>query len=458
MDLVLSNTLSGKKEPFVPLTKGKVLFYLCGVTVYDICHIGHARAYVVFDTIRRYLTHLGYQVKLIQNFTDIDDKIIKKAAEEGVSVDTITHKYIEAYFTDMRALNIQDATHYPHATHYIPKMIQLIETLIEKGHAYVQGGDVCFSVATFKDYGKLSKKVLEELIAGSRVEVSQAKQNPADFVLWKSSKPGEPSWPSPWGNGRPGWHIECSAMAFQELGEQIDIHAGGADLIFPHHENEIAQSECITGKPFARYWLHNGFVTIQSEKMSKSLKNIISIQEILTRFSGDILRFYLLKAHYKTPLHFSFEGLNEAENAYQRLISTLKGTKSPKAPSSDNITNVEALEEKFHKAMCDDFNSAEAIGYLFELSKIINTTGHFHDTLKRLGHLLGLFTQDSLEDESFSQEILHLVEERTMAKVQREFTKADHIRQQLLDSHGIMIEDIPGGESRLKRIRRLPTL
>ena len=456
MDLFLSNTLSGKKERFVPIQEGKVSFYLCGVTVYDVCHIGHARAYVAFDTIRRYLTHLGYQVKFIQNFTDIDDKIIKKANEVDLPVNDITSKYIEAYFNDMRALNIKDATAYPHATHYVSQMIEIIEKLIDKGHAYVAGGDVCFSVPSFKDYGKLSKKILEDLIAGSRVDISHSKQNPMDFVLWKSAKPGEPSWPSPWGDGRPGWHIECSAMVLHELGETIDIHAGGADLVFPHHENEIAQSECLTGKPLAKYWLHNGFVTIQSEKMSKSLKNIISIQEILKRVSGDVLRFYLLKAHYKTPLHFSYEGLEEAQNAYQRLVDTIKNnpeSNHSQLPEESIQKEVVDLEAKFHKAMCDDFNSAEAIGYLFELTKIINSTGHFHNILKNSGQLLGLFSQSILEDDVFSKEVLQLVEDRAKAKAQKEFEKSDTIRNQLIEVHGVTIEDTPSG-SRLKRIRR----
>jgi len=453
MKLVITNTLSGKKEEFIPISKDQVLFYLCGVTVYDMCHIGHARAYVVFDTIRRYLTHLGYKVKFIQNFTDIDDKIIKKANEEGVSVDEITSKYIDAYFKDMHALNIQDATTYPHATHYVTEMIEIIQKLIEKGHAYEAGGDVCFSVPSFKTYGKLSKKVLEDLIAGARVDISHAKKNPLDFVLWKAAKPGEPSWPSPWGNGRPGWHIECTAMAIHELGETIDIHAGGNDLVFPHHENEIAQSECYTGKKFANYWIHNGFVTIHSEKMSKSLKNIISIQDILKKYSGDVMRFYLLKAHYKTPLHFSYDGLDEAKIAYHRLVDTIKNNpSSSQSPENQEITSeVTTIEEKFHLAMCDDFNSAEAIGYLFDLAKIINTTGHYQETLKKLGSLLGLFSQSVLEDDTFSIDILQLVDERTAAKAQKNFKKADEIRQILIDTHNIIIEDIPGGNTRLKR-------
>ncbi len=322
MSIYLYNTLSGKKEVFVPSNPPEVTFYTCGVTSYDYCHVGHARVYVVFDCIRRHLAYRGYSVRFVQNFTDIDDKIIKRSNELGEDWRSLTDRFIAACLEDLVALNVLPAESYPRATAYIDQMQALISVLIDKKAAYVAGGDVYFSVAAFPDYGKLSKKVLEDLVAGSRVGVSDIKKDPLDFVLWKSAKPGEPSWESPWGAGRPGWHIECSAMVLSSFGETIDIHAGGQDLIFPHHENEICQSECATGKSFSRYWLHNGFVTIRDEKMAKSAGNFFTIRDLLAKYSGEVVRFFLLKTHYRSPLGFSLEGLDESAQALSRLQHT----------------------------------------------------------------------------------------------------------------------------------------
>ncbi|NBV42779.1 cysteine--tRNA ligase, partial [bacterium] len=302
MDIWIYDTLEAKKKKFEPLNGSVVTFYACGVTVYDYCHIGHARVYVTTDCIRRVLAYAGYSVRYIQNFTDIDDKIINRANEAGVTVDQLTARYIDAYFEDMDRLGIQRADAYPRATEYVKQMLDLIQRLLDAGNAYqIPSGDVVFSVGTFSNYGKLSKKKLDDLEAGARVDIDSEKRHPGDFVLWKSAKPGEPAWDSPWGKGRPGWHIECSAMAMDELGPTIDIHAGGEDLVFPHHENEICQSECVTGKPFVRYWVHNGFVTIRDEKMSKSLGNFKTLRDVLAEYDGDVVRFFLLKVHYRSP-------------------------------------------------------------------------------------------------------------------------------------------------------------
>lgn len=449
--LRLFNTLNGKKEVFKTLIPNKVMFYVCGVTVYDVCHIGHARAYVSFDIIHRYLKYLGYEVQFIQNFTDIDDKIIARANRDGVEYTEITQKFIKLFEDDMTALGLLKATANPRATDYIDEMISFITSLIEKGHAYQGGTDVFFSVESFESYGKLSKKVLEDLEAGTRVDVNSQKRNPLDFVLWKSAKPEEPSWESPWGVGRPGWHIECSTMVYHQLGPTIDIHAGGADLIFPHHENEIAQSECFTEKPFAQYWMHNGFVNIKNEKMSKSLGNFVTIQDVLTKYTGEILKFYLLRVHYRTPLRFSSEGLDEARLAYQKLKNAAFSENSD-IPNEDQ-KEFDRLAESFHSAMHEDFNAAEAIGFLFEMARLVNRlNGAGSKKLLELGQILGLFGKAPEEKNSdiFSSEVHTLVAARQKARKDRDFQLSDQLRNQLREEYGILLKDGSGGHVELE--------
>ncbi|NWF54628.1 MAG: cysteine--tRNA ligase, partial [Syntrophaceae bacterium] len=387
MPLKIYNTLTKKKEEFVPLEEGKVRMYVCGVTVYDRCHIGHARAAVVFDVIYRFLRHLGYGVTYVQNYTDVDDKIINRANQEGVPSQVIAERYIQEHGQDMAALGMEKPTHQPKATENIPQIIDLIQRLVDKGVAYPVNGDVYFSVEKFGPYGKLSGRDLEEMQAGARVEVDERKKNPLDFALWKASKPGEPEWESPWGKGRPGWHIECSAMSQRYLGESFDIHGGGKDLIFPHHENEIAQSEAATGKPFVRYWVHNGFVNINQEKMSKSLGNILPIGELLREHHPEALRLFLLSSHYRSPVDFSPQHMAEANANLDRFYSALLGIEellsgkaeaSPLNPASLKGAAKEVFEktsktrESFEEAMRDDFNTALALGYLHDLTRLLN--------------------------------------------------------------------------------------
>ncbi len=447
----LYNTLSGKKEILVPQVEGKISFYVCGVTVYDYCHLGHARAYVAFDCIRRYLDYSGLDVTFIQNFTDIDDKIIKRAAEKEMLFSDLTKLFIKAFHSDMDALNIKRASKYPHATKYIGEMIKLIKGLLDNGSAYqTRHGDVCFSIDACKDYGSLSKKVLEDLVAGQRVDVDKSKKNPLDFVLWKRSKPGEPSWKSPWGEGRPGWHIECSAMVLKELGECIDIHAGGADLIFPHHENERAQSECFTGKTLANYWVHNGFVTIKNTKMSKSLDNFFTIRDILAEYSGEVVRFFLMKMHYRSQLNFSKEGLDEAAVALNRLHTTLCNS-TIDAPTEDVLPQFDALTESFHASMRDDFNYTEALGFLFELNKLVNVSKSGAGRLRELGELLGLFF-DINNHVDISPEAQALIDARVQAKADKDFDKADSLRAQLETDFALILKDTPEGVQVSKRL------
>jgi cysteinyl-tRNA synthetase len=438
----LYNTLERKKVPFIPKNPRSVSMYVCGVTVYDFCHIGHARAYTVFDTIRRFLEYEKYDVKYVQNFTDIDDKIIKRANEQNISAKELTETYINAYFEDMGNLNIQPATAYPKATHYVGEMIKIVRGLIEKDIAYETNGDVCFSIDKCSDYGKLSKKVLEDLEAGSRVDVNTSKKNPFDFVLWKKAKENEPSWKSPWGEGRPGWHLECSAMVLKEFGDTIDIHGGGEDLVFPHHENEIAQSECYTGNPFAKYWIHNGFVTIDKEKMSKSLGNFFTLREVLKQFSGEVIRFFLLKVHYRSTINFSFDGLEEAKVAYSRLKNTLDSVKNNDV-HDEYVSEFQACENKFLSAMRDDFNTSEAIGHLFDLNKLINTHQCGSKKLRELGQLIGLFIQEDKQE--LPQGVLDLIEERKNARKNKDFQKSDDIRQKIEDDFNIIIRDTREG-------------
>ena len=409
MPLRIYNTMTGKKEEFVPLHDRKVGMYACGVTVYDLCHIGHARSAIVFDAINRYLQYRQYEVTFVRNFTDIDDKIIKRANEERVDFKIIAEKYIDEFNIDMGKFRLAKPQVEPKATEHIPEMIALISTLIEKGYAYQGGGDVFFSVEKFNEYGKLSKRNLEEMQAGARVGVDEKKENPLDFALWKASKPGEPFWESPWGKGRPGWHIECSVMSQKYLGETFDIHGGGKDLIFPHHENEIAQSEAATGKPFARYWIHNGFVNINREKMSKSLGNILTLKEIFKDWHPEVIRLFLLSSHYRSQVDFSFDTLSESKSALDRFYATLgaiqeelkrsassqvqilpsplredglprgvmKDTPQGKgggvSPIKDARQIIESFQARFEEAMDDDFNTAQALGYFYDLQRHLNS-------------------------------------------------------------------------------------
>ena len=476
--LSIYNTLTGKKEPFQSLQPKTVRMYVCGVTVYDYCHIGHARSALVFDVIRRYLEFCGYEVEFAKNFTDVDDKIINRAKERGVSCDAITSEYIEAYSQDMGKLGVRQPTHEPKATEHMPEIIELVNTLIQKGLAYEVAGDVYFQVEKYQAYGRLSKRKLEDLQAGARVEVDDRKRHPMDFALWKSSKPGEPSWESPWGLGRPGWHIECSAMSMRHLGETFDIHGGGMDLIFPHHENEIAQSCGATGKEFARYWVHNGFVQINQEKMSKSLGNFFTIREIFEKskwseeVTGEVLRYFLLGTHYHGPLDFSDRSLQEAKNAvdgFYDLFMRLRESNVNSTVDKKLAGMIERCQSAFQEAMDEDFNTPVAIAELQRLRTHVNKLlpqGLSTEARKRaregfrsLGKVLGLFNLDkwhytlkaeSGSDQISGEEIDLKVAERDEARKQKDFKKADEIRQ-FLASHGIVIEDKFDGTSRWKR-------
>jgi cysteinyl-tRNA synthetase len=480
--LSIYNQLTGEKEPFNSLQPKTVRMYVCGVTVYDYCHIGHARSALVFDVIRRYLEFSDYKVEFVKNFTDVDDKIIKRANERGVSCDAITAEYIEAYYQDMGRLGIRRATHEPKATEHMAEIIELVNTLIQKGLAYEVAGDVYFQVEKYQDYGRLSKRKLEDLQAGARVEVDERKRHPMDFALWKSSKPGEPSWPSPWGAGRPGWHIECSAMSMKHLGETFDIHGGGMDLIFPHHENEIAQSCGATGKEFARYWIHNGFVQINQEKMSKSLGNFFTIREIFEKSkwpdaeTGEMLRYFLLGTHYRSPLDFSDKSLEEAKNAlngFYDLFMRLEELSQNILVDAKLNPAIEQCRAKFRAAMDDDFNTPVALAALQKLRNDVNKLVDqglstevrkiAREAFQSQGNNLGLFQLENwqfkrniflkAEQGSYQiqdEEIDLKVAERNEARKQKDFKKADEIRQ-FLASHGIVIEDKPDGTSRWKR-------
>ena len=466
--LKIYNTATKKVEEFRPLNPKKVGMYVCGVTVYDYCHIGHARSAVVFDVIYRYLMFKGYEVIFVKNFTDIDDKIINRANKEGVSFDQISSRFIEEYYRDMEAIGIKKPTYEPKATEHIKEIIDLADTLIKKGFAYEVEGDVYYSVEKFKDYGKLSHKNIEELKSGARVEVSDKKKNPLDFALWKHSKANEPSWDSPWGDGRPGWHIECSAMSMKYLGESFDIHGGGEDLIFPHHENEIAQSEAATGKPFARYWIHNGFVRINKEKMSKSLGNFFTIRDILKQFSGEVLRYFLLLTHYRSPIDFSFDGLNAAKEALNRFYNFIKRLED--TPFDKNGVEDESLKEaleglinRFEAAMDDDFNAPKAIGEVFSTIKQFNSyldnvdknndkpkkvyKELFLDAIERISDVLGVFGSSSakwfIPDDIDVKWVEDMIGKRAIARKNRDFKAADAIRDELAKK-GIILEDAKG--------------
>ena len=446
----LYNTLSGQVEEFVPAEGNLVKMYVCGVTPYSATHVGHALSYVVFDTLRRYLEHKGYEVRHIQNFTDIDDKIIQRAQESGVSEDDLVEEFIGDYFQTMDALNIQRASEYPRATREIPRIIDAIAGLIDRGHAYPAAGDVYFRVTSKDDYGKLSHRTLDSMIAGARIQVDENKEHPMDFVLWKGAKPGEPSWESPWGPGRPGWHIECTAMSLEYLGEQLDIHGGGQDLVFPHHENEIAQSECYTGaKPFSRYWMHNGLLQLGSDKMSKSLGNLVSVVEALERYSPDAMRLYFLSSHYRSPLAYSDEGAAAVERSLERVRRALV----PGNGSGPEV-DAETHRARFTAAMDDDLNTPQAVAALFDLARDINrgrdagqSVGSGQDALRELGGVLGLTFEDrpSLDDNLAAAPFIDLlVSVRTELRAARQFALADQIRDGLAEQ-GVTLEDGPQG-------------
>ncbi|NJD37091.1 MAG: cysteine--tRNA ligase [Geobacter sp.] len=481
MPLRLYNTLSGEKELFVPRVPGKVGMYVCGVTVYDLCHIGHARAGIVFDMIYRYLQFAGYEVTYVRNYTDIDDKIINRANQEGTDYRTIADRYIATFDEDMDRLGMRRPTLEPKATEHIDDIITIIQQLIENGHAYATEGDVYFSVETFGEYLKLSKRNLEDMQAGARVEVDERKRNPMDFALWKGSKPGEPWWESPWGQGRPGWHIECSAMSMRFLGPSFDIHGGGKDLVFPHHENEIAQSECANGCQFVKYWLHNGFVNINSEKMSKSLGNFFSIREVLQLFHPEVLRFFILQAHYRSPLDYSDQNLREAQAGLARIYEALAGLDAALAEQADDLQTVPSaaelaekaagLEPRFREAMDDDFNTAQALGILFDTVRTLNrflaegggrntesrpALEQLRRSVDRIGDVLGLFqaraadwlaereAEKSRQLTVTEQEIQSLITERAEARKAKNFARSDEIRDYLL-ANNIQLVDTPQG-------------
>ena len=457
------NTLTRKKEEFVPLVPGKVSMYVCGPTVYNFIHIGNARPMIVFDTARRYMEHKGYEVNYVSNFTDVDDKIIAKANEEGVSAQEISERYIAECKKDMADMNVKPASTHPLATQEIGGMIEMISDLVEKGYAYEVNGTVYFRTRKFKEYGKLSHKNLDDLRSGNRsllVTGEDQKEDPLDFVLWKPKKEGEPSWPSPWSDGRPGWHIECSVMAKKYLGPEIDIHAGGEDLIFPHHENEIAQSECCNGVPFARYWLHNGFLNIDNRKMSKSLGNFFTVREIGEKYDLQVLRMFMLSAHYRSPLNFSAELMEASKNSLERIINAVSNLNHLLGNASGELTEEEAVltkeldgfEAKCDEAMDDDFNTADAVSAIFELVRFANTSVDeksstafvraVKDRLVKLCDVLGLIVEK--DEEILDEDIEKLIEERQAARKARDFKRADEIRDEL-QAKGILLEDTREG-------------
>ncbi|HHW67134.1 MAG: cysteinyl-tRNA synthetase [Epulopiscium sp.] len=455
------NTLTRQKEEFIPLDPKEIKMYVCGPTVYNYIHIGNARPYIIFDTVRRYFEYKGYKVNYVQNFTDVDDKIIKRANEENTTAIEIVEKYIAETLKDADGLNIKRAVVHPRVTQEMPAIISMIQTLMDKGFAYEVNGTVYFDIQAYRDYGKLSHKNQEDLEAGARIEINEDKKHPMDFVLWKPKKPGEPSWESPWGDGRPGWHIECSAMAKKYLGDTIDIHAGGEDLIFPHHENEIAQSEAANGKPFARYWMHNGFINVDNKKMSKSKGNFFTLREVAQEFPYEVIRFFMLSAHYRSPINFSRELLQAAQNGLERIKNAVINL--------DHIVNHSATEEmteeeiqlsgelevfvkKFEEAMEDDFNTADAVSVIFELVRFANThingnsSKAFTSVVKKkiieLSNILGLLEKQ--ENDLLDEEIEKLIQERQEARKAKNWALADQIRDALKEK-GIILEDTPQG-------------
>ncbi len=496
MSLSVFNTLGNRKEPFVPIVPGKVRMYVCGVTVYDLCHIGHARANVSFDIIVRYLRYAGYEVRYVRNFTDIDDKILRRANQEGIPFDAVTKKYIEAFHADFDRLGLLRPEAEPKATEHIREIVTLTERLVRAGKAYAVNGDVYYSVKSFPEYGKLSGKHVEDLLSGARVDVDERKEDPLDFALWKASRPGEPSWDSPWGPGRPGWHIECSAMSMKHLGETFDIHGGGKDLVFPHHENEIAQSEAATGRPFARYWLHNGFVNINNEKMSKSLGNFFTLRDVLGRVKPEALRFFFASSHYRSPIDYSEQSLAEAKAGLDRLYRVKEKAESCRAagaipaplPEGEGYSPLAEAPGRFAEAMDDDFNTAAALGHLFDAVRAMNRiapsdpasererAGQFlagYDLLDPLFAVLGLLRTGATEyfrgglDSAHAGgvpftgslaselelvpagrlpegEILRRIEARKAARARKDYAEADRIRKEL-ETAAVLLEDGKAG-------------
>ena len=459
------NTLTKKKEEFVPITPGEVKMYVCGPTVYNLIHIGNARPMIVFDTVRRYFEHKGYKVNYVSNFTDVDDKIIKKANEEGVDSQVISERYIAECKKDMKSLNVRPATVHPQATQEIDGMLEMIQELIDNGHAYVaDDGTVYYRVRSFQDYGKLSHKNLDDLEGGKRsllVSGEEQKEDPLDFVLWKPKKEGEPYWKSPWCDGRPGWHIECSVMSKKYLGDEIDIHAGGEDLIFPHHENEIAQSEAANGKPFAHYWMHNAFLNIDNRKMSKSAGNFFTVRDIISKYDPQVLRFFMLSAHYRSPLNFSSELMEAAKNGLERILTAVSNLNfliskaQDKEMAEEEKKKLEEAKEyatRFDEAMDDDFNTADAIAAIFELVKFINTNtdgesskaylSALHEQIRELADVCGLIVDR--KEEMLDADIEKMIEERQAARKAKDFARADAIRNELLEK-GIVLEDTREG-------------
>ena len=453
------NTLTREKEEFKPITEGEVKIYACGPTVYNYIHIGNARPICVFDVLRRYLEYRGYKVTFVQNFTDIDDKIIKKANEEGTDYKIVSEKYIEEFWKDAKGLNFRPATVHPKATENIDKIIEIVSGLIENGHAYAVDGDVYFSPKTFPEYGKLSHQPLEELEAGARIMVGDIKRDPMDFALWKAAKPGEPYWDSPWGKGRPGWHIECSAMVYRYLGETIDIHCGGQDLIFPHHENEIAQSECFTGKPFAHYWMHNGYINVDNVKMSKSLGNFFTVRDVAEKYGYEPIRYLMISSSYRSPINYSVDIIEQCKASLQRLYTCRDGIdfEIKNAPDGELDENIKAQFDKrveqFIKAMDDDLNTADGIAAVFELARDINTlvvgkgvtkaTAEYAAKIfDELTGVLGLVY--NRKTETLDEDIDAMIEARTKARKEKNWAEADRIRDEL-KAMGIVLEDTAQG-------------
>lgn len=456
------NTLTRNKEEFIPLEDGKVKIYACGPTVYNYFHIGNARPFVVFDTLRRYLIHLGYDVKFVQNFTDVDDKIINKAKEEGVSATELSGRYIKEYFDDAEALNVLPADIHPKVSEHIDDIIEFIKTLISKGYAYEADGDVYYATRKFKEYGKLSNQRVDDLESGSRIAIGEVKRDPLDFALWKAQKEeSEIAWDSPWGKGRPGWHIECSTMSRKHLGPTIDIHGGGQDLIFPHHENEIAQSEACNGEPFAKYWMHNGYITVDGVKMSKSLGNFFTVRDIRKEFDGDFIRFFLLSVHYRNPINFSDTEMNSVKQGYDRIRNAIDNLEFLAKNGDDEMTDAEKndlkdfgnLEQKFEDAMSDDLNTADAIASIFEMvshANIISKAGasreyakEAKEKIQNLCDIIGIM-QNRSDSSHEDEKIKKLVDERQEARKSKNYARADEIRDELAEM-GITLKDTPQG-------------
>ncbi|MBR3331775.1 MAG: cysteine--tRNA ligase [Mogibacterium sp.] len=456
------NTLTNRKEEFVPIEPGKVKMYVCGPTVYNFFHIGNARPFVVFDTLRRYFKFRGYEVKFVQNFTDVDDKIINRAKEEGITAPEVSEKYIKEYFNDAEALNVLKADVHPKVSEHIPEIIAFVQTLIDKGYAYEADGDVYYSTRKFADYGKLSGQNIDDLESGARIAIGEVKEDPLDFALWKARKEeSEIAWESPWGMGRPGWHIECSTMAKKHLGDTIDIHGGGQDLTFPHHENEIAQSEACNGVPFAHYWMHNGYINVDGKKMSKSLNNFFTVRDIRENYSGDVIRFFLLSGHYRSPINFSDTLMEQSKQGYERIATAIETLEFLKTNGSDEamadeaakIASLDKHREKFIEVMDDDLNTADGIAAIFELVSEINldvkdgaSKSFAEEALRRIRELtevLGLFGGEG-EEEGLGDDIQALIDERQAARKEKNWARADEIRDQLA-AMGITLKDTPQG-------------